>query len=48
MNKSFSFQQQNIHVKHEDEEAKKIKIIHEREISSLVLIQVSAQKKNTN
>src|SRR6266536_2307564 len=38
MTKSFSFQQKNIHVKHENEEEKKIKIINEREISSLVLI----------
>src|SRR6266542_2239715 len=38
MSKSFSFQQQNIRVKKEDDEAKKIKVINEREITSLVLI----------
>jgi hypothetical protein len=38
MNKSFSFQQQKIHVKEEDEETKKIKVINAKEISSLVLI----------
>jgi hypothetical protein len=38
MNKSFSFQQQNTRVKKEDHEAKKIKVINEREITSLVLI----------
>src|SRR4051812_11446820 len=38
MNKSFSFQQQNISFKKEDEEVKKIKVISEREITSLVLL----------
>lgn len=38
MNSSFSFQQQSIHLKQEDDEAKKIKIINEHEITSLVLI----------
>ena len=36
--KPFSFQQQNIEANKEDEEAKKIKVINEREISSFVLI----------
>ena len=36
--KPFSFHQQNIETNKEDEEAKKIKIINDREISSLVLI----------
>lgn len=38
INKSFSFQQQNIHAKNEDEEAKKIRVIKERGISSFALI----------
>ena len=38
MNTSFSFQQQRIESNREDEEAKKIKIINAKEISSLVLI----------
>lgn len=38
MKDSFSFHQQSIHVKQDDEEVKKIKIINEREITSLVLI----------
>jgi Toprim-like/CHC2 zinc finger len=38
MNTSFSFQQQPVHVKHDDEEVKKIKIIGVHEISSIVLI----------
>lgn len=38
MTKSFSFQQQNTAIKKEDEDAKKIKIINEKEITSLVLI----------
>src|SRR5438045_1559169 len=38
MNKSFSFQQQNNRIKKDDEEVKKIKVINEREITSLVLI----------
>ena len=36
--KPFSFQQQNVQANKEDEEAKKIKVIKEREISSFVLI----------
>lgn len=35
---SFSFEQQNINVKNEDDDSKKIKIINEKDISSLVLI----------
>ncbi len=38
LNKSFSFQEQNIHVKQEDEEAKKIVIIKEHKISSFILL----------
>ncbi len=38
MSKSFSFEQQNIAIKKEDEDAKKIKVINEKEITSLVLI----------
>lgn len=38
MNRNFSFQQQHIPLNQKDKEAKKIKVIDEREISSLVLI----------
>jgi CHC2 zinc finger len=38
INTSFSFQQQNTAIKKEDEDAKKIKVINEKEIISLVLI----------
>jgi hypothetical protein len=38
MNKSFTFQQQNISFKKNDEEVKKIKVISEHEITSLVLL----------
>jgi hypothetical protein len=38
MNNSFSFGQQNISFKKEEEEAKKIKLISEHEITSLVLL----------
>ncbi len=38
LNISFSFHQPNVLAKQEDEEAKKIKILNERQITSLVLI----------